>query len=302
LIKGFDISHYQTPPSLGKFKTARAAAYEFVAIKASEGTWRDQDFERNWQLAAQAGFPVRIAYHYAHPGMGSQSEAHAFLAAIRAAGGLRPGDNIAIDAEEGNGEVGAYIHDLLHKSADALGIAGPLVYTGNWFIQEHHLDDPHLAEHHLWDGVYNSGATFPAAVGPWRGHQVVIWQHSNKERVPGFGPIDGDLFGGTIHELAALGAGGTSMPSPHTGDDDLTSEQLLNLKRVPVWMARLHHENWPSDPNSQVNDIDVFARKIPDNLDFAGVITAIHQTFETNHQPSTAEMVAAIEAKIGSKV
>ena len=191
--------------------------------------------------------------------------------------------------------MGAYIHDLLHRSAKVLGIGAPLVYTGNWFVSGH-LDEPALAEHHLWDAVYNSGATFPAAVGPWRGHQVAIWQHANDERVPGFGPIDGDLFNGAIHELAALGAGGTSGT---TGGDDLTPEQLLNLKRIPVWMERLHHEAWPSDPNAQVNDIDVFAKQIPDSLDFEPVITAIHRTFENNHQPSTEEIVAAVRAKLG---
>ena len=83
------------------------------------------------------------------------------------------------------------------------------------------------------------------------------------------------------------------------GDDDVTPEQLLNLKRLPVWMERLHHETWPSDPNAQGNDIDVFATHIPDSLDFEPVITALHRTFENNHQPSTEEMIAAIRARLG---
>jgi hypothetical protein len=102
--------------------------------------------------------------------------------------------------------------------------------------------------------------------------------------------------GGTIGHWEVLGA--TTFPSAE--DVDMTPAQLLNLKRIPIWMERLHHENWPSDPNAQENDIDGYARQIPDNLDFEGVITALHATFETNHQPSQMELLAAVRAKVGA--
>jgi GH25 family lysozyme M1 (1,4-beta-N-acetylmuramidase) len=217
MIRGFDISNWQGAPALAKFQQAKAAGYQFVAIKASEGTWRDPTFAGNWQYAQQAGL-ARIAYHFARPGTGATAEAVTFALAVRVAGGLSVGDNIAIDAEAGSGEVGPYVHDLLHQSEQMMGLTAGFIYTGNWFIGGH-LDHPPLTEHHLWDAVYNSGATFPAAVGPWSGQQVVIWQHADNEQVPGFGAIDGDLFGGTIDQLRALGKGGTTTTT--TGGDDM---------------------------------------------------------------------------------
>jgi GH25 family lysozyme M1 (1,4-beta-N-acetylmuramidase) len=229
-IKGMDVSNWQGTPTLAKWQQAKTAGYVFAAIKASEGTSRDVDFVGNWQYAGQAGFTVRIAYHFARPGTGAQAEANTLVAAVQAAGGLAPGDNIAIDAEAGSGEVGSYIHDLLHTAATALGLNDPFAYSGNWFISGH-LDDPDLAEHHLWDAVYNAGSQFPSAVGPWSGKTPVIWQHADNENVPGFGAIDGDLFSGTIAELAALGKGG-SAPSE---DDAMTPDQLEALNQWAAW-------------------------------------------------------------------
>jgi hypothetical protein len=89
------------------------------------------------------------------------------------------------------------------------------------------------------------------------------------------------------------------LPTPQGGDDDLTPAQLLNLKRIPIWLERLHHESWPGGENAQENAIDCFARQIPDSLDFEPVITALHGVFETNHQPSLWELEAAVRAKVG---
>jgi hypothetical protein len=69
---------------------------------------------------------------------------------------------------------------------------------------------------------------------------------------------------------------------------------------MAVWMERLHHEAWPGDPNAQENDIDVFARQIGDNLDFEPMLTALHSTFERNHQLSSEERIAAVEARLAS--
>jgi Rv2525c-like, glycoside hydrolase-like domain len=107
-----------------------------------------------------------------------------------------------------------------------------------------------------------------------------------------------DEFGFTIDRSIM----GPEFAAHALGDDDLTPAQLLNLKRLPIWMERLHHENWPSDPNAQQSDIDVFANQIGDDLNFEPVITALHGTFESNHQPSTEELIAAIRAaQAGSK-
>jgi hypothetical protein len=80
------------------------------------------------------------------------------------------------------------------------------------------------------------------------------------------------------------------------GEADMTPEQLLNFKRLAVWMERLHHENWPP---GQV-DIDSFAVHIGDDLNFEPVLDALHRTFETNNQPSDWELLQAVKAKVGA--
>jgi GH25 family lysozyme M1 (1,4-beta-N-acetylmuramidase) len=253
VIRGFDISNWQGTPNLNRMKAARAAGYAFVAIKASEATSRDPDFIGNWQTAAQAGFPVRIAYHFARPGTGAAAEAATLVAAVNAAGELRPGDNFAIDAEAGGGEVGAYIHDLLHDAADSLSVVAPFCYSGNWFIAGH-LDLSDLASHHLWDATYNAGTTFPRAVGPWNCQVPSIWQHSDAENVPGFGSVDGDLFNGTIEQLAALGHGGSA--DIHMEDPDAMTLQHAEL-HVWEWYASMLRR----PPESQQMD-DSWAQRL----------------------------------------
>jgi hypothetical protein len=266
MTKGFDVSNWQGAPSLAKFQAARGSGYEFVAIKASEGTYRDPTFTGNWQYARQAGFAVRIAYHFARPGTGAAQEAATLVAAVNAAGGLQAGDNIAIDAEAGSGEVGGYIHALLHAASDALGLATPFVYSGNWFIPGH-LDDPDLADHHLWDAVYNSGSTFPAPVAPWQGHQVVIWQHADNENVPGFGAVDGDLFNGSIQELAALGKGGA------VEDEDAMTLDHARL-HVCEWYMRIR----PTPPAQ--SEVDGWASQLAGGANVEAVLAAFRATPE----------------------
>jgi Glycosyl hydrolases family 25 len=265
VLRGFDISNWQGAPSLNRMKAARAAGYEFIAIKASEGTSRDVDFVGNWQTARQAGFAVRIAYHFAHPGMSAQAEAATLVAAVDAGGGLEPGDNFAIDSEIGGGEIGPYIHDLLHDvSSGSLSVAAPFCYSGDWFVPGH-LDHPPLAEHHLWDAVYNAGTTFPRSVGPWRGQVPTIWQHSDAENVPGFGAVDGDLFAGTIEQLAALGHGGSA--ALHLEDPDAMTLQHAELHVWEWYTAMLGR------PPESVKVDDSWAQRLVAGENYLSVVT-----------------------------
>jgi hypothetical protein len=105
----------------------------------------------------------------------------------------------------------------------------------------------------------------------------------------------------TLHPQQGGGIGhwetvGCLVPAAAPEEDVMTPAQLLNVKRIAVWMVRLQHENWPP---GQV-DIDAFAGQIGDDLNFEPVITALNQTFETNHQPSEFELLEAVKAKVGA--
>ena len=294
MIVGIDISNWQNAVD---FNAVKASGREFVIIKATEGTsYVDPWWQRHVDGARAAGLVV-FHYHFARPDLGNAASAEAdfFANTIN----LPNGEGAMLDMESGSGSLSGWLMTCADRIQARTQAPLTIIYTGNWYIAGR-LTDARLATYRLCDAVYNPGTQFPSPPPPWTTGPD-FWQHTDKATVPGVtGACDEDYFAGTMDELRAMCKGGPAVAPPATGEDDLTPDQLLNLKRLPVWMERLHHENWPSDPNAQENDIDVFARQIPDDLQFEGVITAIHQTFEKNHQPSQMEILQAIKAKVGA--
>jgi GH25 family lysozyme M1 (1,4-beta-N-acetylmuramidase) len=89
--QGEDRSDYQPVESW--------AGDDFGFAKATEGTaWTGATFAANWAALAREGKP-RGAYHFLHPAETSIAQARHFIAVINAAGGLKPGDMLAVDSE-----------------------------------------------------------------------------------------------------------------------------------------------------------------------------------------------------------
>jgi len=69
MIKGLDISHYNSDPPYGKidFKKVKADGYDFVIIKATQGTWMVDEFlEYNAKAAQDADMGTSL-YHFLDP-------------------------------------------------------------------------------------------------------------------------------------------------------------------------------------------------------------------------------------------
>lgn len=194
-----------------------ASGVQFAICKATGGTWyRNPRFVSDW-LAMQAAGLVRGAYHYAFessgqafPGDGPEAEADYFLAEVARGGGLQTGDLLALDIEEGSGNLGGWALAFVRRVESRVGFK-PLVYTSAGFATSHGFaGQPALGEAGLWLAAWST--TQPDPPDPW--DLAAIWQHSNDGRVPGIsGPVDLNQFNGDISRLPLYGKP-ASAPAP----------------------------------------------------------------------------------------
>lgn len=187
-VKGFDISHYQGTPDMAK---AKAAGYQFVYVKSSEGTtYVDPTFATNVKDAHTAGLLVG-AYHFARPDQDSAvTEANHFISLLQA----NPTDLMPVlDLEEPTtkgsmtgADLAAWSRTFINTVQSAVGHK-VMLYTGNWFINEYSLVG--LSDIPLWDSYYSS--TAPPSAGGWT--EWTAWQYSDKGTVAGVsGGVDVD--------------------------------------------------------------------------------------------------------------
>jgi hypothetical protein len=273
-----------TPPGDATLDTAKAAGVEcwpgYIGGPEAAIVWPPDAFGR---IRAKG---LRAAGIYV--GLGSGADA----VACAQARGIPAGEVIWHDVEtqwsmshENAGEVASWV-SAVRGAGYLAGLYGTAAFVNQWGAG--------------YDCVWAAGGAYyrtGPGVDPWPATTLNV-----PNCVPNRRPCGVQWW--ATHDEFGIGVDRSIMDPEFAasalpgGETDMTPEQLFNLKRMAVWMERLHHEVWPSDPNAQENDIDVFARQIGDNLDFEPVLTALHATFEGNHQLSSQERIAAIEARI----
>jgi lysozyme len=214
-ITGIDISNNNGHVDLGK---VRGAGYAFVGMKASgdEGGganhFLDGFFARNWKAAGEQGL-ARLAYHYARPSVATPSQSVTTLQeAVAAAGGLGPGDTVALDLEDPAVPDGTSLHvwaaEWLDLAARVFGVA-PWKYSARYYTSTHDLEHDDLAAFPTWWASYQ--AHRPAPVTGWG--PIRIWQHDAHTTVPGVqGECDVNVFDGSHDDLRSLGRASTLDP------------------------------------------------------------------------------------------
>lgn len=175
---------------------------DFVIVRATYGAAHvDADFTRNWHGAVGLH---RGAYHFAVPGAATaadaQQQAAFFVAQIRAAGNLQPGDlRPFLDIETTNGLTVAAIQAWAQAFCEAVdsalgaGVQACGLYTGAAFWATYLASSPALATRFRWIAAYQPQ---PPAVA-WS-----IWQYSSGGHLPGIGPaVDLNQWNGTAASL-----------------------------------------------------------------------------------------------------
>jgi lysozyme len=193
---GIDVSYYQQTID---WQRVRRAGIRFAFIRVSDGTTlRDPMFATNWVEAQRAGL-VRGAYQYFRPDQDITAQADLVIAAMhdRTRDDLPPVIDIEIDGGLPPQVLAARALTWIERVRSRLGVE-PIVYTGNdlWRNGGAEL----LATQSLWIAHYTQSC--PMLPAPWT--RWTFWQHTDRGAVPGIeGPVDLDLFAGTLGELHA---------------------------------------------------------------------------------------------------
>ena len=193
---GIDVSYYQEAID---WQRVRRAGIRFAFIRLSDGTQiRDTRFAINWAEARRAGV-IRGAYQFFRPDQSAVAQADLMIAAMqnREPDDLPPVIDIEVDGGLHPTVVAARAQQWIERVRDRLGVE-PIVYTGGDLWRDGGAEG--LGAQPLWIAHYTQNCpTLPAPWNRWR-----FWQHTDRGAVPGIaGPVDLDLFAGTLGELHA---------------------------------------------------------------------------------------------------
>ena len=216
-ISGCDVSNWNAPID---WPTAAKGGIAFALTKCTEGTsYADPTFAANWAGMAANGI-ARGAYHFARPSLNQPTaEAAFFLAHV---GPLSVGDVVALDLEDGTGDLSAWTLTWLQTVEAALGFK-PLLYSAPWFMAAHGISTPDLAQYGLW--LASWGVVSPIVPAPWT--FWAVWQSSAQGTAAGVpGSVDIDTFAGDVEHFKMYGLP-APQPKPAPTNDDY--EQLHRL-------------------------------------------------------------------------
>jgi lysozyme len=200
MLTGIDISSHQPHTDFALIATA----IDFAVVKATE----DDDYVNPFateQVAGARDNGLCVGwYHYAQPTKGAPLLDQ--LAHFQAHLDLAPGERVALDLEEGEGDLSEWAYEWCRRVRERLACR-PLLYTYPFFADQHGLHAPKLAEVcDLWYAWYpNRGKPDTAwpSVAPWG--RATIWQYTADGRVPGIdGVVDLNVFDGTREQFRGL--------------------------------------------------------------------------------------------------
>lgn len=218
---GIDVSFWQdrndTPQGVD-WQKARSAGAVFAFIKASQDTWKDQDFDYNWSHAKAAGI-LRGAYHFYDYRRSPTTQAHYLANLLKDdPGELPPVLDLELypawgEAKRSNllANVQAFLITMKQEGYDrVIFYSNPsmILYTLNpipdW-----------LTKYPLWIAHYGVSEPMAKAVAPWG--KWTFWQYTDKGDGLAFGMeskgLDMDWFNGSEAELRAF-AGLQAAPTP----------------------------------------------------------------------------------------
>lgn len=204
-VHGIDVSRWQQRIDWKRVAKMRDndISIQFAFIKATEGEKLiDPYFSLNWRQSRKNGL-LRGAYHYFSPTVSAQVQANLYLQTVDFA----PGDMPAVlDVEElGNlspVELRKRVSQWLKIVAKHTG-RKPIIYSGAAF---YHANLAGYFDEYPWWIAHYYQRRPDSGTRAWR-----FWQHSDRAQVDGInGPVDFNVFHGSLQELRMLADGGES--------------------------------------------------------------------------------------------
>lgn len=165
MLKGYDVSHWQTKIPAGQ--------YDFLICKASEGkTTKDKAFKKHLESARAKGIDLLGAYHYARTNNTPEEDAKNFLNAIKDVPELRTNLLLALDLEgidlkrKGSIEWAKKWMDIVYENT---GIKPVIYIQGSYTKKIKLLKD---ADYGLWVAHWNVSHPATGVYPAW-----ALWQY-----------------------------------------------------------------------------------------------------------------------------
>lgn len=214
MIKGIDVSHWQGDRGKIDWPKVKAAGYEFVFIKATQGTnYQDPRYQEQLAGARAAGI-VCGHYHFAN-GEDAAKEAQNFLDTIAK---LQDGETVILDWEVQHKNPVAWSESWLKTVTEKLGFK-PLVYLNESTVKTLDWTPIVKAGYGLWEAKYGDNDQIPEpneVPNPDEWPFFAIWQFSSKGTVPGItGNVDLNQANfDSVETLKKYGKPATTEPQP----------------------------------------------------------------------------------------
>lgn len=226
-IQGIDVSNNNGVIDWAQV-ASDPAGYKFAFIKCTQGTTFVDAYYRRNVAGALANNIAPAAYHYAVPSQNTADDEATFFVA-HYDNPIVPGRPIGLDFEDPRlvGDATAWTLRWLSQVAGRVGF-NPGLYTRTSFITAH-LDQTNqaLAQYGLWLASWGLPSQ-PPAPAPWP--FIAIWQDSASGSLPGVtGPVDLDVFNGSIEQFRLYGAPVPIVKTP-TNDDFEQMHRLVDAQ------------------------------------------------------------------------
>lgn len=195
-----DLSHWNSPTD---WNAAKASGIQAVICKATEGTWYSDDKYKGYRQKAKESGMLFGAYHFFRP-TSVAAQVDYFLKFAQ------PDENtlLALDHEDEKCTL-PMVEEFLKLIEQKTGRKA-IIYSGHVLKGQVKVQpaSDYVRSHRLWLAQYSATAAMPNGWG-----SAWLWQYTDSAVVPGFGKVDGNVFGGT--NLAEEWAGdGEFVPQP----------------------------------------------------------------------------------------
>jgi lysozyme len=199
--RGLDISAYQHRGAPIDWLRLARDGLDFVAIKASEGTYYQNPYYQSDARAATAAGLAVLPYVFANPSRASGAATARF--AVRAAGIPRGPARLPLVVDLENDPYkkhhncyGLHVPRMIKWIAGFVGVTDaltgrrPVIYTTDAWWRQCTASTGAFRGSPLWLAAF--GVTAPAVPSPWR--RWNFWQYASNGSLPGVGRVDLDYY------------------------------------------------------------------------------------------------------------
>jgi lysozyme len=237
MILGVDLSHWNGKPDCQKLadnnvKFGIVKAGEVLVHKPNKPLYYDSMHDRNIIKLQEAGI-ITGDYYYWHPSAGVSVQARHYVEIYKR---MKPDLPPVVDVEDRDGmkpaDVRTQLLAFISRLQDDLRVA-PIVYSRNGFLVNE-CGNPDWP-----DGVLFWIARYASKIGdlsPKIKDKVIIWQYTDKLKIPGVPVMDGNYWLRSEDELEKLAG---RKPIPILGTATAHIAPLCAGKKVREWLDKI---------------------------------------------------------------